>query len=104
MSLFDEFATDAAEIFNEAGRTVTFRNAEVKVMIPQTEVAMDLQTGGFVQSGSLVVRFLAASYAAQPIVDGEHVVYDGKLYRITSISRRPPGAIIECRCEPANAR
>ena len=104
MSLFTESAADAAEIYAEAGRTVTFRTASVKVMIPQTEVAMDLQTGGFVQSGSLVVRFLASAYISSPITDGEKLTYDGKVYRIASISRRPPGAIIECRCEPETAR
>ena len=104
MSIFDEFAADAAEIYAEAGRDITFRGATVKAMIPNTDAALDLQTGGFVQSGNLTVRVLAAPYAATPIADGEKLAYAGTQYRIAGITRRQPGAIIELRCEPLNAR
>lgn len=104
MPFFEDAATDAAEILAEVGRPVTFRAATVSAMIPDQQAGLDLQTGGFSTDGSLVVRFLAADYLAQPPADGEKVTHDGKEYRISSISRKTPSAWFECRCQPVTQR
>ena len=90
MSLFDTFAADSAIILNEIGRDVTFRGVTVKAICAEPSPADLLTVGGFSGAGnSQAFKFLRATYAAQPIQEGELIGFDSKQWVVASVDTRP---------------
>lgn len=92
MSFFDTTAEDAAQIVAEVGRDVIFRGVVVKCMVSPAPLSLDLAQGGFVETGSIQVRFLRSDYSGAPPSDGEQLTFAGKTYRINSIAPVTVGA------------
>lgn len=100
MSLFDEIAADAPLLLAELGRPATFRGAPVAILTGDAQVAMDLNTGGFVPTGSKTFKFLYTSFSAAPPKDGEVITCQGVAWRLKGIGRNPNSSWYIAHAEP----
>lgn len=102
MTLFEEFAEDASLILYEIGRTIRYRNADVKALVGEQTLGYDLEKGGMVATGSLTVKLLHATYASAPPKDGDHLTFADVKYRVNTVVFRPPSAWFILTCDPYN--
>jgi len=102
----DEWASDAGEILAEIPKAVTVQKGNgtptsFDVLMSEPVVQQDLETGGFLDSAAYDVKFLKSDVEARPgvVVYGNLVTFNGKQYRIVSITDRPPSAWVIARVQ-----
>ena len=99
MSIHDEMAADAAEIFSEFGKEVVLSGRTLLALISEPQETLELGAGGFTASGNFTVKLLRNNLSAIPTV-GETLAYAGETFRIVRVSNRPPHAVVTLTVEP----
>ena len=99
MSIHDEMAADAAEIFSEFGKEVVLSGRTLLALISEPQETLELGAGGFTASGHFTVKLLRNNLSAIPTV-GETLTYAGETFRIVRVSNRPPHAVVTLTVEP----
>ena len=99
MSIHDEMAADAAEIFSEFGKEVVLSGRTLLALISEPQETLELGAGGFTASGNFTVKLLRNNLSAIPTV-GETLTYAGETFRIVRVSNRPPHAVVTLTVEP----
>jgi len=99
MSIQDEMAADAAEIFSEFGKEVVLSGRTLLALISEPQETLELGAGGFTASGNFTVKLLRNNLSAIPTV-GETLTYAGETFRIVRVSNRPPHAVVTLTVEP----
>ena len=99
MSIQDEMAADAAEIFSEFGKEVVLSGRTLLALISEPQETLELGAGGFTASGNFTVKLLRNNLSAIPTI-GETLTYAGETFRIVRVSNRPPHAVVTLTVEP----
>ena len=99
MSIQDEMAADAAEIFSEFGKEVVLSGRTLLALISEPQETLELGAGGVTASGNFTVKLLRNHLSAIPTV-GETLTYAGETFRIVRVSNRPPHAVVTLTVEP----
>ena len=99
MSIHDEMAADAAEIFSEFGKEVVLSGRTLLALISEPQETLELGAGGFTASGNFTVKLLRNDIPAIPQI-GEILTYAGETFRIVRVSNRPPHAVVTLTVEP----
>ena len=99
MSIHDEMAADAAEIFSEFGKEVVLSGRTLLALISEPQETLELGAGGFTASGNFTVKLLRNNLSAIPTI-GETLTYAGETFRIVRVSNRPPHAVVTLTVEP----
>jgi hypothetical protein len=58
MSIYDEMAADAAEIFSEFGKEVVLGGRTHSALISEPQETLELGAGGFSASGNFTIKLL----------------------------------------------
>jgi len=58
MSIYDEFASDAAEVFSEFGKEVVIGAQRLPALISESQETLELGAGGFSASGNFTIKLL----------------------------------------------
>jgi hypothetical protein len=85
------------EILRDAGVPVTIGGGEYQAMVSPSELAVDLEEGGFTQDGALTVRLLMAHLPTPPPAHNDTILIGGERHKIEEIIRKPGSGIIEYR-------
>ncbi len=99
MSIHDQIAADAAQIFAEFGKEITLGGQNLPALISEPEESVELSAGGFTASGNFTVKLLRNNLPAIPKV-GQTLTYAGERFRIVRVSNRPPHALVTLTVEP----
>lgn len=96
MSIFDEFAVDAAEILSEIGRSVTLRGNPINAIVSEPRPGEVLEEGGFRETTTLSMKFLRSTLLASPFNGlpdrGDVIVFEGREYYVTEPASSRAGA------------
>jgi hypothetical protein len=90
MSIFDEMASDSAELLREFGKQITWNGNEYSALVSEPTIAQEFDVGGFVDSVDFVAKLLRNDLIHGLPEHGELVTYNGEEYRIMRLSNRPP--------------
>lgn len=99
MSIYDEIASDVAEIFSEFGKEVFLDGRTLSALISEPQETLELGAGGFTASGNFMVKFLRSDLRAIPKI-GEQISYGGERFRIVRVSNRIPHPLVALTVEP----
>jgi hypothetical protein len=99
MSIHDEIAADAAEIFAAFGKEIRLSGQTLHALISEPQETLELDAGGFTASGNFTVKVLRSQLAAIP-KNGQTLTYAGETFRIVRVSNRPPHALVALTVEP----
>jgi hypothetical protein len=99
VSLHDQIAADAAQIFAEFGKEITLAGQTLSALVSDPEESVELSAGGFVASGNFTVKLLRNNLRKVPTV-GQILDYAGDRFRIVRVSNRPPHALVTLTVEP----
>lgn len=99
MSIYNEMAADAAEIFEEFGKQVTIEKKSVPALISEPQETLELGAGGFSASGNFTVKVLRSTLTSIPEI-GRQLQYEGESFRIVRVSNRPPHPLVTLTVEP----
>jgi hypothetical protein len=99
VSLHDQIAADAAQIFAEFGKEITLSGQTLAALISEPEESVELTAGGFVASGNFTVKLLRNNLRTIPSI-GQTLAYAGERFRIVRVSNRPPHALVTLTVEP----
>jgi hypothetical protein len=99
MSIHEEMASDAAQIFAEFGKPVEISGTTVSALISEPTETVSLEPGGFVAEGNFTVKVLRASVSELPKI-GDIVSYNAERFRIVRTANRPPHPIVTLTVEP----
>jgi hypothetical protein len=99
VSLHDQIAADAAQIFSEFGKEITLGGQTLPALISEPEESVELTAGGFVASGNFTVKLLRNNLRTIPSI-GQIVAYADERFRIVRVSNRPPHALVTLTVEP----
>jgi hypothetical protein len=64
MSIHDEIAADAANIFAEFGKEILLGGQSLRALISEPQETLELEAGGFTASGNFTVKVLRSSLPA----------------------------------------
>lgn len=96
MSIFDEFAVDAAEILSEIGRSVTLRGNAINAIVSEPRPGEVLEEGGLKETTTLSLKFLRSTLLAAPFnglpETGDLIVFEGREYYVTEPASSRSGA------------
>ncbi len=99
MSIYDEFASDAAEVFSEFGKEVMIGAQKLPALISESQETLELGAGGFSASGNFTIKLLRNNLSVIPKI-GQTISYAGDAFRIVRAANRPPHPIITLTVEP----
>ena len=99
MSIHDEMAADAAQIFTEFGKPVEIAGTTVSALISEPTETVSLEPGGFMAEGNFTVKVLRSSVMELPKI-GDILSYNAERFRIVRTANRPPHPIITLTVEP----
>ncbi len=99
MSIHDEIAADAAEIFAAFGKEIELGGRILPALISEPQETLELGAGGFTASGNFTVKVLRHHLSAIPKV-GQTLSYNQEHFRIVRVSDRPPHALVALTVEP----
>lgn len=94
MTLPEEMARDAAQVFEEFGEAVEWNGKNLRALVSDPAVGLDLETGGFGASGDFTIKLLRSGLTEGLPKVGEALVFDGRRYRITRVSERPSRPLV----------
>lgn len=100
VSIADEMAADAAEIFQEFGDRVEFRGREIPALVSEPDTLTEPVPGGFGEAGNLTVKILRTALPDGPPRHGEPLRYAERGYRIVRVMDRPTRPLITLTVEP----
>ena len=89
MTLSDEMAADAAQIFDAFGSTITWKGRTLRALVSEPTLGQDLATGGFVDTGDFSVKLLRNGIAGDLPKHGDLIELEGETFRITRVMDRP---------------
>jgi len=99
MSIHDEIADDAAEVFADFGKPVELAGQTITALVAEPVETVSLEPGGFVAEGNFTVKILRSSVAAVPEI-GQLLGFAGQRFRIVRTANRPPHPIVTLTVEP----
>lgn len=99
MSIHEEIAADAAEVFKEFGKPVEIGDRTVMALVSEPTETVSLEPGGFVAEGNFTVKILRSSVEAVPAI-GKTLMFAGEKFRIVRTANRPPHSILTLTVEP----
>jgi hypothetical protein len=98
-------ASDLAEAFREHrdafGVSITFgTNPAITAIVAESEFGRELVGGGFAEVGDLQCKILLSDLPTAP-ANGDPVTYNGRAFKVTSVSIQPGSLIGEFNLRPA---
>ena len=99
MSIHEEIAADAAEVFREFGKPVGINDRTIMALVSEPTETVSLEAGGFVAEGNFTVKLLRSSLDAAPEI-GATLLFAGQNFRIVRTANRPPHPILTLTVEP----
>lgn len=99
MSIHDEIASDAAEVFADFGKPVEIAGQTLMALVAEPVETVSLEPGGFVAEGNFTVKVLRSSIPAVPAI-GHTLGFAGQRFRIVRTADRPPHPILTLTVEP----
>ena len=99
MSIHQEIAADAAEIFTAFGKEIRWGGQVLPALISEPQETVELEAGGFTASGNFTVKLLRSMLRSIP-QNGQLLEYAGESFRIVRVANRPPHALVTLTVEP----
>ena len=94
MSLFDQFASDLAEVIGDFGKPVMWNGQTLSALVAEPELSQSLGIGGYTDEVRFTAKFLRSAFTERFPRIGETATFAGEAYRIVRVSNRPPHPLV----------
>lgn len=100
MGIYDEMAADAAEVFSEFGKEITWNGRTLAALISESGFSQELGIGGFSESGDFTAKLLRQALGESVPKHGDLISFAGQTFRVTRVVDRPPHPLIILTLSP----
>lgn len=93
MSIYDEMASDFAQLLAEFGKPVKIHNQDHTVLISEPSTDLGLEIGGLDFNSRFTAKLARSAITRMPQT-GDEFLYNSTRYHVRTVVDRPPHPII----------